>query len=154
MTFPVESRSRLIKDDNYVIVVEEVSSLSGVSDMLTQVSPSINGADTLSEELISLVESYPDAPLEFSMLHYYDEFVSPSNFQGCALIMLVEVPDEETAHLIPVELLKLAPEEALGRIFFIAVRHDRHGTKLNLLKTECDKIIQARVKTLRNLQNH
>lgn len=154
MTFPAESRSRLIKDDKYVIVVEEVSSLSGVSDMLTQVSPSIKGADALSDELVSLVESYPNAPLEFSMLNYYDDFVSPSNFQGCALVMLVEVPDEETSHLLPAELLKIAPEESLGRIFFIAVRHDRQGVKLNLLKTECDKIIQARVKTLRNLQNH
>jgi hypothetical protein len=128
--------------------MEEVISTTVLHDMFAQMSSLISGADEIMKELD---EEMPNlAGLQFVVLHYYKGFVSPSNFQGYALLTLTMVP--EKINDIIVELLRQADDEELGKIVLLAARDDVLGDKTKILKGESNRIIQARVKTLRGLK--
>jgi hypothetical protein len=144
---PNTSRNRLIKGDGYVLVMEEVTSTVLLHDMFLQMSSLIAGADEVLKEID---EAMPNLTgLQFVAIHYYDNFVSPSNFQGYALVMLTIVP--ENINDIVREIIKQAADDNLSRIFLLAARNDDSQRKLNILKNESNRVVQARVKTLRSL---
>lgn len=147
MTSSVVSRNRLIKGDEYVLVVEEVTSTALLHDMFLQMSSLIAGADQVMKELDEAMPTLTG--LQFVAINYYDGFVSPSNFQGYSLVMLTIVP-EDTNDIIR-EIIHQASDEDLGRIFLIAARNDPDQKKFEVLKNESNRVVQARVKILRRL---
>jgi hypothetical protein len=143
----VTSRNRLVKGDGYVLVMEEVTSTVLLHDMFLQMSSLIAGAEEVMKEID---EAMPNLTgLQFVAIHYYDDFVSPSNFQGYALVMLTIVP--ENVNDIIREIIKQAEDDGLSRTFLIAARNDETKQKFNVLKNESDRVVQARIKVLRNL---
>jgi hypothetical protein len=143
----VTSRNRLINGDGYVLVMEEVTSTIVLHDMFSQMSSLIAGAGEVVKELGEAIPNL--SGLQFVVLHYYDDFVSPSNFQGYALVMLTLVPDQ-TNDIIR-DIITYAPDEELGRVLLLASRNDETQQKFRVLKEESSRVVQARVKTLRSL---
>lgn len=141
------NHNRLIKGDGHILVVEEAGSPALLHDMFSQMSSLIAGADAVLKELDASMLDL--AGRKFVVIHYYDDFVSPSNFQGYGLVMLTNVP--ERVNEVIRAIIKQAPDDELGRIFLIAARHDENQHKLNVLKSEGDRVVQARIATLRNL---
>lgn len=141
------NHNRLIKGNGHVLVVEEAGSPALLHDMFLQMSSLIAGAEEVIEELNAYMPNL--AGQQFVIMHYYDGFVSPSNFQGYGLVMLTIVP--EKVNEIIREVIKSASDEELGRIFLIAARNDENQHKLNILKDEGERIAQSRIMTLRNL---
>lgn len=128
-------------------MVEDAGSPDLLHDMFSQMSSLIAGAD---EVLNELTDSMPNLTgRQFVVIHYYDGFVSPSNFQGYGLVMLTMVP--ERVNEIIREVIKQASDNDLGEIFLIAARHDKDQRKFNILKSEASRVVQARIGTLRNL---
>jgi hypothetical protein len=127
--------------------MEEVTSTTILHDMFLQMSSLIAGAEEVMKELD---EAMPNLTgLQFVVIHYYKNFVSPRNFQGYALVMLTIVP-QNTNDIIR-EIIKQAADDNLGKIFLIAARNDDSNEKLKILKNESDRLVQARVKILRSL---
>lgn len=145
----LRSKNRLIKSEDYVLVVEEVTSTTVLHDMFIQVSSMIAGADEVIRELDRAMPNLTG--LQFIAISYYDKFVSPSNFKGYALVMLTIVP--AVTNDIVVELVKQASDDDLAKIFLIAARTDSSNAKLSVLKNESDRLVSARVKVLRNLSS-
>lgn len=141
------SRNRLINGEGYVLVMEEVTSTVLLYDMFQQMSSLIAGADKVIQELENAMPNLTG--LQFIAIHYYDDFVSPSNFQGYSMVMLTLVP-ENTNDIIK-EIIKQATNEDLGKIFLIAARNDEDKKKFNVLKNESTRVVQSRIKTLRAL---
>lgn len=141
------SHNRLIKGDGHILVVEEARSPALLHDMFLQMSSLIAGADAVLKELSESMSNL--AGLQFVVIHYYDDFVSPSNFQGYGLVMLTIVP--EKVNEIIREVIHQASDDDLGKIFLIAARHDEDERKFNVLKNEATRVVQARIGTLRNL---
>jgi hypothetical protein len=141
------SHNRLIKGEGHVLVVEEANSPTVLHDMFLQMSSLIAGADEVVKELKESMLNL--AGRQFVVIHYYDDFVSPSKFQGYGLVMLTMVPVKINEAIR--EVIKQAYDDELGRIFLIAARNDEDQHKLNVLKNEADRVVQARIGTLRNL---
>lgn len=141
------SHNRLIKGDGHILVVEEAGSPALLHDMFSQMSSLIAGAEEVLKELDASMPNLTGR--QFVVIHYYEGFVSPSNFQGYGLVMLTIVP--EKVNEIIREVIKQAPDDELGRIFLIAARHDEDQHKLNVLKNEGTRVVQSRISTLRNL---
>jgi hypothetical protein len=141
------SHNRLIKGEGHVLVVEEANSPAVLHDMFLQMSSLIAGADEVVKELKESMLNL--AGRQFVVIHYYDDFVSPSKFQGYGLVMLTFVPAKINEAIR--EVIKQAYDDELGRIFLIAARNDEDQHKLNVLKNEADRVVQARIGTLRNL---
>lgn len=141
------SKNRLIKGDGYVLVMEEVADTVILHDMFQQISSLIAGAEETADQLDDALSHL--AGIQFVVVHYYSDFVSPSNFQGYALVMLTVVPD----HVNDVirEIIKEAPDDDLGRIFLLATRHDDTQQKFKVLRNESQRVVQTRIKTLRAL---
>lgn len=139
------NQDRLIKGDEYVLVIEEGRSPALLHDMFLQMSSLIAGADAVLKEL----RESSLTGLQFVVIHYYDGFVSPSNFQGYGLVMLTMVPDK--VNEIIREVIYQAADDDLGKIFLIAARHDENGQKFNVISDEANRVVQARIGTLRNL---
>lgn len=141
------SHNRLIKGDGHVLVVEEANSPAVLHDMFLQMSSLIAGADEVVKELEGSMLNL--AGRQFVVIHYYDDFVSPSKFQGYGLVMLTIVPARINEAIR--EVIKQAHDDELGRIFLIAARHDEDQSKFNVLKNEANRVTQARIGTLRNM---
>lgn len=139
------SNDRLIKEDGYVLVIEEGKSPDLLQDMFSQISSLISGA----EEVLKDLSEATLTGLQFVIIHYYHEFVSPSNFQGYGIVMLTIVP--ERVNEIIREVIYQAPDDDLSKIFLIAARHDENERKLNIIKQEATRIVEARIRTLRSL---
>ena len=140
------SSDNLIKGAGYVVVVEEVTSTATLYDMFVQMSYLINGSEELVRQLDEVLPHLTG--LQFIALHYYKDFVSPSNFEGYAIVTLTEVP--ERPNEIVAELCAQATDDELGRVFLLAAPSGSTDAAPALLK-EADRIIKSRVKLLRNL---
>lgn len=141
------SRNRLIKGDGYVLVMEEVPTVVELYDMFLQISSFIRGSQNIIHDLQNLNNGLDNH--SFVALHYYAGFVSPSNFQGYALVMLPMVPEGSSEGMR--EHIQQFSDMTLGRIMLIAARDDDSQDKFNILKQESARLVETRAKYLRNL---
>lgn len=139
---------RIILRENYSIVVEEVTSTAILHDMFVQISDMIEDSNQLVTDLDRILPQLTG--LQFVTLTYYNQFVSPSNFNGYALLALAIVPDE--VNDIIQELILQADDSALARIFLLAVRNTEDDTATKALQKEANYMIKNRLHVLRSLQ--
>ena len=140
------SRDNLLKGDGHVLVVEEITSTTTLHEMFVQMSYLIGDSSGLIEQLDDTLPNLTG--LQFVALHYYKDFVSPSNFEGYAIVMMTEVPSHPSEMMV--ELCERAADEDLGRIFLLAAKTKDDEAALVLLR-ESDRIIKNRIATLKNL---
>lgn len=138
---------RIILRENYSIVVEEVTSTAILHDMFVQISDMIEDSNQLVTDLDRILPQLTG--LQFVTLTYYNQFVSPSNFNGYALLALAIVPDE--VNDIIQELILQADDSALARIFLLAVRNTEDDTATKALQKEANYMIKNRLHVLRSL---
>lgn len=139
-------KNRIIKGDDYVLLVEEIHSGELMLSKLEMLSFFLTGSDYLVADVEKQILD-PEG-WEFVFLQHYEKFITPTNLTGFSLVAMQSIPESSNNEWLA-EIAQQYPDGALANSLTVS----SHGTGkgFDVLQAEAEKITTARIKTLRNL---
>lgn len=138
---------RIVPRDDYVMVVEATTDTDVLYQTISNIASSLTSPSSLMQEFEMALPNLTG--LDFVIVSYYSNFISPSLFEGYSVLALQPVPDELTEAKVLLNHQMLEME--ISRVLLVVVRPTTTEEKFLKLKEESEHILEARIKLLQRL---